>query len=188
MLGADPHVTRRDFLLNLMPEGSICAEIGVFKGEFSSRIFQLVKPQRLHLIDPWKYEQSTTYEHTWYGGRLGMSQANMDHMFYAVAARFKHQRNAGTASIHRMESATAAGLFSNDYFDWVYIDGNHSYDYVRADLLNFYPKVKTGGFITGDDYGSQGWWGDGVTRAVDEFRRDCTTVLIQSSQFILQKT
>ncbi len=140
------------------------------------------------MIDPWKYEQSTIYEHTWYGGRAGISQAHMDHMSYGVAARFKHQRNNGTVSIHRMESATAAWLFSDDYFDWVYIDGNHRYEYVGADLLNFYPKVKKGGFITGDDYGSQGWWGDGVTRAVDEFRSRCATVLMQSSQYILQKT
>lgn len=38
-----------------------------------------------------------------------------------------------------------------DNIDFLYIDGNHSYKYVYSDLKNYYPKVKTGGIIMGDD-------------------------------------
>jgi len=48
-----------------------------------------------------------------------------------------------------------------DEFDAVFIDGNHSYEYVKKDLENYLPKVKDGGIIAlhdvnfeGDRYGS----------------------------------
>lgn len=53
--------------------------------------------------------------------------------------------------------------------DFVFIDGNHAYEYVKNDILNYWPKVKTGGFLGGHDYI------DGhkeVRRAVDEFVED----------------
>jgi len=180
--------TRRDFLLQRMPERAVCAEIGVFRGNFSSRILEVTQPAELHLIDPWKFEDTQAYEGARYGGRSGRNQAHMDRFYRSVVARFKSEIATRIVHIHRSSSAIAAEGFPDDYFDWIYIDGNHRYEFVKADLDGFYPKVKYGGYITGDDYGRQGWWDDGVTRAVDEFRTRCKTILIQSSQFILQKT
>lgn len=177
----------RDALLRRMPTNSVCAEIGAWKGDFSARILKIVQPARLHLVDPWKYEDSATYEHAWYGGSVGSNQAHMDRVHNSVVARFRKQIDAGVVVVHRSSSTGASAGFPDEYFDWVYIDGNHLYECVKADLNNFYPKVKYGGFITGDDYDRKGWWDDGVTKAVDEFRDRCKTVLIQSSQFVLQK-
>ena len=42
------------------------------------------------------------------------------------------------------------------YFDWIYIDGNHTYEYVKQDLEGYRPKVKPGGYMAGDDYGTKG--------------------------------
>lgn len=50
--------------------------------------------------------------------------------------------------------------------DFVFIDGNHTYPFVREDIANYWPKVKSGGFLCGHDYGHGH---EGVTRAVDEF-------------------
>ena len=36
--------------------------------------------------------------------------------------------------------------------DWVYIDGNHSLDFAYRDMVNYYPLIKPGGYLTGDDY------------------------------------
>ena len=50
-------------------------------------------------------------------------------------------------------------------FDFVYIDGLHTYDGVKSDITNYLPLIKKGGVIGGHDY-VQGW--SGVIKAVDE--------------------
>ena len=50
--------------------------------------------------------------------------------------------------------------------DLVYIDASHDFEDVLLDLYAFYPLVREGGVLFGDDYNS-GW--PGVVRAVDEF-------------------
>jgi hypothetical protein len=55
-------------------------------------------------------------------------------------------------------------MFENDYFDYVYIDGEHSYAAVTRDLANYFYKVKVGGHLIGDDYG----W-EGIMPAVQDF-------------------
>ena len=108
-------------------------------------------------------------------------------------------RASSVASPGRSETAsskcTAAGRTRRPprsrtpSFDWVYVDGNHLYDYVRSDLALYDPKVKPGGLIAGDDYGDAGWWEDGVTRAVDEFvaERGYEVVSLAAHQFVLRK-
>lgn len=39
-----------------------------------------------------------------------------------------------------------------DGLDFVYVDGNHSFDYVFDDLVNAWNKVKVGGFVGGHDF------------------------------------
>ena len=49
--------------------------------------------------------------------------------------------------------------------DFVYIDGNHDYEFVLKDLETWFTKVKPGGIIFGDDYLRP----YGVSKAVNEF-------------------
>lgn len=51
--------------------------------------------------------------------------------------------------------------------DFVYIDGNHKYKYVKKDLENYYPLVKKGGVFGGHDFGNLEF--QGVAQAVMEF-------------------
>ena len=65
-----------------------------------------------------------------------------------------------------MTSEQASNLFADNSLDFVYIDGNHKYEYVLQDLNLWYPKVKQGGYLMGDDYlgYDKEWWyksGDG---------------------------
>jgi len=43
-----------------MPKNSICAEIGVNRGNFSKSILKIVQPKKLYLIDPWKWPENQT--------------------------------------------------------------------------------------------------------------------------------
>jgi predicted O-methyltransferase YrrM len=93
----------------------------------------------------------------------------MERRYRGVLRRFRKEIDAGLVVVHRGMSWDVAESFEDDSLDWVYIDADHSYESVRRDLAAYLPKVKAGGLITGDDYfRGQGWWGDGVVRAVDE--------------------
>lgn len=176
-------------LLEMMPKGSICAEIGVDKGEFSQQILKLVQPQKLHLIDPWQYQEEELYREARYGASGSGSQAFMDERYQNVVNKFSDEIQSGRISIHRGYSNLVCSQFEDNYFDWVYIDGNHSYEFVKQDLELYYDKVKKGGFITGDDYGTVGWWKDGLNRAVDEFvaKGAVNLIKLDKTQFILKK-
>jgi len=147
----------RKAMLETLPKNGICAEIGVWKGEFSEHILAITTPKKVHLIDPWTFQPQ--FGGNWYGGQIAKSQKDMNDIFNVVEHKFKNK-----AIIHREYSDIAFNHFDDGYFDWIYIDGNHNYAYVMKDLMLYYPKVKSGGYITGDDYDMSD-----VIRAVGEF-------------------
>ena len=63
-----------------------------------------------------------------------------------------------------------APLLPDESLDLVFIDGDHTYEGCKADISNYYAKVKPGGFIAGHDYENDEFkFGQMVKRAVDEF-------------------
>jgi len=180
---------RRPFLLEMLPKESIGAEIGVWKGDFSDRILQAVNPKELHLIDPWKHQSSPVYKFAWYGGMAKDGQSEMDRHYAAVRARFDAQIRREQVKIHRGFSADVLGQFPDEFFDWVYIDGNHMYEYVKKDIELSFRKTKAGGLLAGDDYVDGQWWKDGVKKAVDEFAQTQKAELLQlrDRQFIFRR-
>ena len=66
----------------------------------------------------------------------------------------------------RMPSIDASKLYADESIDVVFIDAEHTYHAVKADISAWLPKVKRGGYLAGHDY----LWGEGqpVKRAVDE--------------------
>jgi predicted O-methyltransferase YrrM len=62
-------------------------------------------------------------------------------------------------------SDDAHSSIKDDYYDFIYIDGLHTYDQVKKDITNYLPKIKKGGFIGGHDYHTN--W-QGVMDAINE--------------------
>jgi len=179
----------RRFLLEMLPKESVGAEIGVHTGGFSQRLLEVVNPKELRLIDPWKHESSATYREALYGGKVKNGQNEMDKRYSDVCARFDQEIRAERVKIHRGYSTNILAQFPDEYFDWVYIDGNHLYEYVKNDIELSFRKTKVGGYITGDDYTKGGWWEGGVTKAVDEYTKaeSAQLVDIHNGQFIFHK-
>ena len=60
----------------------------------------------------------------------------------------------------RCLSKNAVKLFKDESLDFVYIDANHAYDFVKEDLEMWWPKIKKGGYICGHDYIDIDWYND----------------------------
>jgi hypothetical protein len=158
----DPHA-RIAALSDWLRPGSVGAEIGVWKGDFSQAIVDRIEPSQLFLVDPWEYQPE--YPSAWYGGGLALQQADMDEIYFGVCARFAAAIADGRVSVVRSRSDEATVPME---LDWVYIDGNHTFEAVRTDIDHWSSQTKVGGLVVLDDYGLAGWWEDGVTRAANE--------------------
>ncbi|HEX9789935.1 MAG TPA: class I SAM-dependent methyltransferase [Kiloniellales bacterium] len=175
---------RRTSVLRAIPADAVCAEIGVWKGDFSDRIRTLARPRMLHLVDPWRFVAA--YPQRWYGGASARDQSDMDRIYEDVVRRFAGDPRV---AIHRLESAAAARHLADTDFDWVYVDGDHSFHAVLDDLENWASRIKPGGVLAGDDYSWRDEHGaQPVQRAVRAFiaRKPPRDLTIAGDQFLMR--
>lgn len=64
------------------------------------------------------------------------------------------------------DSVSAARLFADASVEWVHLDARHDYASVKTDIRAWLPKIKPGGWLSGDDYDEVKW--PEVVRAVGE--------------------
>jgi predicted O-methyltransferase YrrM len=102
------------------------------------------------------------------GGRFavyGVDKWEDGAVFASFHARLL-QNNLTTATQYlRKPSVEAALDFKDESQDFVFIDADHSYEAVKADIEAWYPKVRPGGMLAGHDYNEPSC---GVTQAVCE--------------------
>ena len=147
-------VANREALLKLLPKNGVVAELGVNKGEFSAKILALSHPAILHLVDMW--------------GPIGKQQK----LQKQVEWQFASEINVQKVVLHVGSSTAMAAQFADHYFDWIYIDTDHSYITTKAELEKYAPKMKPNGIISGHDFTIGNWNGSvkyGVIEAVYEF-------------------
>lgn len=126
-------------LCKYLPQGTMGAEIGVSRGEFSRVLMDRANPQRLHLIDPW--EKSADLLDT-----SGLSpRAKADKVYQGVLEMFADEIRAGSVAVHRRYSQEMLAEFAADHLDWIYIDGAHDESNVAADLAASAARMKEGG-------------------------------------------
>lgn len=146
----------RKAMLDLLPKNAIVAELGVDEGCFTEMIIHQTNPKKLHIVDYW--------------GSKRYSQFKRE----KVERKFSSQLNAGSVCINLGLSTVVADDFPNNYFDWIYIDTDHSYKVTREELEAYKCKLKAGGIIAGHDYIIGNWEAVvryGVIEAVHEFCR-----------------
>lgn len=166
LLRAKQRLEAKGRLLRVFPRNAVGVEIGVHEGDYAERILRAARPRQLHLVDPWRFFEEARYAEAIYGGRAG-SQAVMDARFEAVSQRFRGEIESGRVVVHRATCEDFGARYRGEVLDFAYIDGDHSFEGVSADLRTLVPLLRPGGIVAGDDYGVSGWWEQGVTRAVD---------------------
>ncbi len=70
--------------------------------------------------------------------------------------RYRAEMDSEFETLLQGDSTVVHNSVPDDSFDAVFIDGNHSYEYVKKDLENYYPKVKDGGIIALHDANFEG--------------------------------
>ena len=93
------------------------------------------------------------------------SNFNFDEVYDEYMIRTTPFNNIKTL---RLTSKDAVDVLKDDLFDFIYIDGLHTYDGVKYDIIKYLPLVKLGGVIGGHDYGTNHPHLVGVTEAVNE--------------------
>jgi len=130
-------------------------EIGVAVGDNSLSILKELSVEKLFLIDPY-----TPYEDA-----LGHADFSAD---YAIA-RAKLVEYPQVVWLRKTSESAIREFQNEEAFDFVYIDGNHSYESVKKDITLYYPLIKNNGLIGGHDYTP---YYETVMRAVNEFAEE----------------
>ncbi len=128
-------------------------EIGCDIGDTSNFLLDSNPTLNLTSIDPYiNYVD-------WNGANLNEREV----VFNRMSERLKGYSNRFT--LIRKYSDDAVDLFEDEQFDFIFIDGLHTYDQLSKDCLNYYSKLKPGGIFSGHDFTAI----PGVNKAAKEF-------------------
>jgi hypothetical protein len=155
-------------IFRVLRKQAVCAELGVFRGEFSSMLLRAAKPREVHLVDAWWTLYGKCYP-DWgrytNHGRLTTAQAHAE--VERLAQRFRAQSDI---RIHVGDDVAYLDGLPDAHFDWIYIDSTHEYAHTARELEAARRKVKADGRICGHDwYDDEAHLHAGVRRAVTEF-------------------
>jgi len=142
-------------------------EVGVERGITTEVLLKYLPNLRLCAIDAWLEGLDKKARLT----RPKMTQVEHDDNLIETLKRVRPYRDR--CRVVWSLSEDVVDKFHSGETDFVFLDGNHSYEGVRLDLCNWWRIVRAGGMLCGDDYGGRmekhefaGW---GVKKAVDEF-------------------
>lgn len=135
-------INHRIELVKLLPHNSICAEAGVAEGNFSCDLLD-AGVGILYSVDYWQKIEGVT-------GDGNFDQSFHDKNYNTAVERLS--KYGYRSLLIKSKSVDAAEKLPDQYLDMVYLDAAHYYDGVYADLVAWYPKVKSGGIVSGHDY------------------------------------
>ena len=129
----------------------VAVEIGSLEGEHAFSILKNLNVKKLYIIDP--YEDYENY-------REGRNQKSLSKAELKCRKRLKNYKE----KIIFVKKYSDDAIKEIPKVDYIYIDGNHDYEFVINDLKNYFPKVRENGIVAGHDIQA-----DGVSKALLEF-------------------
>ena len=140
---------RRTLIESLSKQFTHAVEVGVRTGWFSKYILDNTN-MHVTAVDPWEDNAEL---------------ANSKQVYEECRTRLAPYKERCT--LLKAYSPQCAENFEDESLDFVYIDALHDYDSVKADMEAWFPKVRSGGILSGHDYSLQDW--PGIFTAVEEF-------------------
>ena len=143
-------------LVEQAEDDSLFVEIGSYKGMSSAfmavEIINSGKNIRFECIDPMQLD-------------IGSWSCNSDEQDGYSEKDF-HARLESVKdyyTLHTMTSDDAANQYEDGTIDFLMVDGDHSYEAVKKDILNYLPKMRSGGLMVLDDS-----YEPGIQQAISE--------------------
>jgi len=121
-------------------------EIGLEKGKNAQTMFECIPNLKLYAVDPYKQHSRCSNKASSY---LGLWD---EHYLEGIKEQAQKRMQGRNAIIIEKFSEDAAHNIPDNSLDFVYIDGDHSYDFVLQDVILWGRKVRKGGIVSGHDY------------------------------------
>lgn len=132
-------------------------EIGVSSGRNTAYFLQECSNiDKIYGVDPYLPFQDWD---------IFVSQELQDKIYKMMEEHLVHYQDR--FELIRKKSDESYQLFEDESFDYVFVDGDHSYEVTKKDCQLYYSKVKPGKLFSGHD-----WQLNSVQRAVFEFRSE----------------
>ena len=134
----------------------IGCEVGVWKGNLSHYLLSAFENLTLYMVDSYLPSKTIrgTYKH---------QHIMFDAMEHALSVTLPYETRRILITGMSMQ---VVHLVPDRSLDFVYIDAGHNYKDTRNDINAWYPKVRSGGLVSGHDYNRKH---EGVKKAVNEF-------------------
>ena len=121
-------------------------EVGTYQGGFAEYNLQHWNGT-YYAVDAWSYRPGDGPDKNY--EKEGINDANYER------TRTRTNRFGSRVHLVRSLSVDAAHNFSDGFFDWVFIDALHTREALLADLRAWWPKLRAGGLMSGDDFGDR---------------------------------
>lgn len=164
IFGYSRYISFYNEAVKLAEDGAVFVEIGSFLGQSTAALAQLIKNSnkqiKLYAVDLFELSEFSDEPH---------EQVIKDHGgdFYAAFIRNLEQANVlKYITPIKATSLEAATQFEDRSISFLMIDASHKYADVVADIEAWFPKVRLGGIIAGDDYD----WGSVKSAVIDSVK------------------
>jgi hypothetical protein len=145
------------FVKKLNKNKIVGLEIGVASGWNMHHFLENIPQLDLTGIDPYlPFNDWNEQEHT---------HELLQTQYQAALKNISQFKNR--ARIVKGKSEDLYNTYRDNHFDYIFIDGGHTYESVLSDCNNYYSKVKSGGIFSGHDAILPD-----VKRALEDFRKD----------------
>lgn len=146
-------------LVATLPENSIIVELGVWMGRSICSLSDLIKAKNLqvHLVDTFMgSDGEVAHEEV-------VKQVSIEDILKSNLLKFGIDSHS---TIHKGTTKDIASNFDNAYFDFIFVDADHTFEGALSDIELWYPKLKYSGTMAGHD------WLWGVNEPVTKYAKE----------------
>ncbi len=175
----DPKWSNLISFLKSLPKGGQMAELGVWRGTFAREAYDIVKPDRMYLVDWWaQYSNSSSKPETW----VKVKRQTFEKFGAAIEAK--------QVKVIEEDFCVAALQVPADHLDYLHHDGDEREAQVSRALRAWWRTLKKGGIWMGHGFDNGPW--HGTIPAVIQFLKDypgaeMLAVLGDRSHYVLRK-